>query len=96
MVVFGDEDGAGAGQNVEGEVAASFGPFAVLLGQDGADEADEGVAVGEDPDDVGAPADFAVQPLLGIAGPDLAPDLLGKAGEDEHVGTTTGIGRTSP
>ena len=37
----------------------------MLLGQDGADEADEGVAAGEDPDDVGAPADFPVEALPG-------------------------------
>jgi hypothetical protein len=36
-------------QDVEAEVAASFGPFVVLLGQDGADEAIERVAVGKIP-----------------------------------------------
>jgi hypothetical protein len=36
----------------------------VLLGQDGADEADEGIAAGEDADDVGTAADLAVQPFL--------------------------------
>ncbi len=60
----GDEDDAGAGQDVHAEVAAAFGPFVVLLGQDGADEPDQGVAVGEDADDVGAAADLAVQPFL--------------------------------
>ena len=35
------------------EVAAALGPFVVLLGQDGADEADDGGAVGEDADHVG-------------------------------------------
>ncbi len=40
-------------QDVEAEVAAAFNPFVVLLGQDGADEADQRGAVGEDPDDVG-------------------------------------------
>ncbi len=48
------EDGAGAGEHVEAEVAALFGPFVVLFGEDGADEADDGVAVEEDADDVGA------------------------------------------
>jgi len=38
----GDEGHAGSGEGVESEVAASFCPFVVLLGQDGADEADEG------------------------------------------------------
>jgi hypothetical protein len=55
---------AGSGQDVDTEVAAPFGPFVVLLGQDGADEPYEGVAVGEDPDDVGPPPDFSVQSFL--------------------------------
>lgn len=63
-------------RNVQAEVAAAFDPFVVLFGQDGADEADEGVAVGEGADDVGAAADLAVEALVG---PDLAPQLLGKA-----------------
>jgi hypothetical protein len=33
----------------------------VPLGEDGADQADEGVAAGEDSDDVGAAADFPVE-----------------------------------
>jgi hypothetical protein len=52
---------AGLGEDVEAEVAASFDPVVVLLGQDGSDEADQGVAVGEDPDDVGAAADLAAE-----------------------------------
>ena len=71
--------GAGFGEDVEAEVAAAFGPFVVLFGQDGADEADQGLAVGEDADDVGAAADFAVEAFLGVVGPDLAPEFLGKA-----------------
>jgi hypothetical protein len=51
-------------EDVEADVAAHLGPFVVLLGQDGADEADEGVAAGEDPDDVGAALEFLVQPFL--------------------------------
>ena len=38
-----------AGEDVEAEVAAAFGPLVVLLGQDGADEPDDGCAVGEIP-----------------------------------------------
>ena len=60
------EGDAGAGEDVEAEVAAAFGPFVVLFGQDGADEADQGVAAGEDPDDVGAAADLPVQPFLRV------------------------------
>jgi hypothetical protein len=37
----------------------------VLFGQDRADQADQGVAVGEDPDDVGSAADFAVEAFPG-------------------------------
>jgi hypothetical protein len=43
----------------------------VLFGQDGADESDDGVAVGEDPDDVGAAADLFVQAFVGVVRPDL-------------------------
>jgi hypothetical protein len=35
-------DGPGAGEDVQSEVAAAFGPFVVLLGQDRADQADDG------------------------------------------------------
>ena len=46
-----------------------FGPFVVLLGEDGADEPDQGVAVGEDADDVGAAADLPVEPFVGYLEP---------------------------
>jgi hypothetical protein len=36
-----------SGEDVESEVAAAFGPFVVLLGEDGSDEADDAGAVGE-------------------------------------------------
>src|SRR6266516_4737535 len=70
---------AAGGEDFQSHVAAGFGPFVVLLGQDGADEADDGAAAGEDVDDVGAAADFLVEAFLGVVGPDLAPDLAGKA-----------------
>jgi len=41
-------------EQLEAEVAALLDPFVVLFGQDCPDEADDGVAVGEDPNDVGA------------------------------------------
>jgi hypothetical protein len=44
----------------------------VLPGKDHPDEADRCVAVGEDADDVGAPADLLVQTLLRVDGIDLA------------------------
>jgi hypothetical protein len=40
-------DCLGSGEDVESEVAAAFGPFVVLFGEDGADEADDAGAVGE-------------------------------------------------
>jgi hypothetical protein len=40
----------------------------VLLGQDRTDQADQGVAVGEDPDDISSTPDLFVEPLLGIVG----------------------------
>ena len=48
------------------ENPASKTRIVVLLGQDCADEAGDGVAVRKDPDDVGAAADFLVQPLVGL------------------------------
>ena len=55
---------AGLGQDVEAEVAPAFDPVVVLLGQDGADEADQGVAGWEDTDDVGPAADLSVESFL--------------------------------
>ena len=55
--------GSGFAEDVQAEVAPGFGPFVVLFGQHGADEADQRVAVGEDADDVGAAADLLVEPL---------------------------------
>jgi hypothetical protein len=52
------------GEDFQAHVPAGLGPFVVLLGQDGADEADDGVAAGEDADYVGAAPDLLVQPLL--------------------------------
>jgi hypothetical protein len=50
----------------------------VLLGEQGADQADDRGAVGEDADDVGAAADLLVQPLERVVRPELAPVLLRK------------------
>ena len=46
-----------------GEVAAADEPLVVLLDQQRAGEADRAWVVGEDPDDVGAAADLAVDAL---------------------------------
>src|SRR4028119_2325417 len=61
----GSGRGAAAGEDVEAEVAAAFGPFVVLLGEHGADQADQGVAVGEDADDGGAPTGLRGGPCAG-------------------------------
>ena len=81
----GGQGESAAAQNFEAEVAAAFGPFVGLFGQDGADEADDGIPVGEDPDDVGAAADLAVEPFCGVVRPDLAPHVVGERGEGEQV-----------
>jgi hypothetical protein len=59
-----DDGQAALGQDVEADVAAHLSPLVVLFGEHGADEPDDRVAVGEDPDDVGAAADLSVQPFL--------------------------------
>ena len=72
---------------VFGEVAAVAGlPFVVYVGEDGADEADDGGVVGENADDAGAAFDFFVDPLQRIRGPDLLPVRLGERGEREDFG----------
>ena len=76
---------AGFGEDVEAEVAALFGPFVVLLGQDGTDQPDQRGPVGEDPDDIGAAPDLPVQPFLGIVGPDLPPRCFRERGERQNV-----------
>ena len=54
------------GISCRASASASFGPFVGLLGEDSADEPDDGVAVGEDPDCVGPAADLSVEPLRGL------------------------------
>jgi hypothetical protein len=56
---------AGLGEDVKPGVAAVLDPLVVPLGEHSADEADRGVTVGEDADDVGAAADLAVAPFWG-------------------------------
>src|SRR6266542_1520593 len=79
------EGQAGLGEDFQAHVAALFGPFVGLFGWQGADEADDGGPVGEDPDHVGAAADLFVQALLRVVGPDLARDLVREHGEGEQV-----------
>jgi hypothetical protein len=77
--------GQGLGEAFEGHVAAGDQPDVVLLGKDGADQADDGGAVGKNADDVGTPADLAVQAFQRVVGPDLAPVLAGEGGEGEKI-----------
>lgn len=48
--------------------------------------------VREDPDGVGAPADLAVKPLVGVVGPDLLPQAFGKTGERQDIFTGKSVG----
>jgi hypothetical protein len=59
-----------------------------VIGFDGEhrDEPDQAVVVGEDPDDVGAPSDLAVEALKRIRRSDLGPVLGRERVEREHVG----------
>ena len=59
------------GEDIEAEIAVGLDPFVVLFREDGADESYDRVAVWEDTDDVGPPADFLVQPFLPVGRPDL-------------------------
>lgn len=59
----------------------------MLLGQDGADQTNDGVVVGEYADDVGAASDLAVEASVGVVGPDLSPELFRERGEGEDVGS---------
>lgn len=52
---------------------AARGPVVVLLGERCADEAHDGVVVGEDLHDVRESLDLFVEPLEGVVRPDLAP-----------------------
>src|SRR5579875_1698383 len=81
----GCDDGSDLGEGLQAHVAPGLRPLVVLFGQYRADEADYRSPVGEDADHVGAPADLAVEPLLGVGAPDLAPYLPGEDREGEQV-----------
>jgi len=67
----------------QGDVAGSLhGPFVVLLEQDCADEPGDGGLVGEDPDDVGAALDLAVEALERVG------NRYDDAGADVCLGST--------
>ena len=68
-----------------GEVAAADEPFVVLLDQQRAGEPDRAGVVGEDPDDVGAAADLAVDALQRVGRAELGPVRGGEAVERQQV-----------
>jgi hypothetical protein len=85
-VLVCDLDEAALGEDVETKVAALLGPFAVLFGQDDADEPYQRGPIGGDADDVGAAAD-SIEPFLGIVGRDLPPRRLRERGGGQDVGS---------
>lgn len=70
---------------MKSEVATLLGPLIVLLGEDGADEADDCVAVRGDSHVVGATVDLPAQSLARIVRPDLPLDALQEGGEREDL-----------
>ena len=88
LAVVGGSDGeATFGEDVQAEIAAPFGPFVGLFGEDGTDDADDGVAVGKDSDAVGAATEFSVETFVRVVRPDLGPEPFGEGREREDVGS---------
>lgn len=86
IFVSGDDDEAAAGEDIQAEVKASFGPHVGLFGQHLADESDDRIAGEEDADGVPAAADVLVQTFVGAVRPDLNPRILRERGEREETG----------
>lgn len=61
------------GHGLDAEVAAPGEPLVILLGEECAGKADDGVGVREDAHDVGAAGHFAVEALQAVGGADLTP-----------------------
>ena len=68
------------GDSLDLHVAVLGLPLVVLLHEDGADEADDGVLVGEDPDDIGSTLDLLVEALQRVGAVKLGA-VLGWAGK---------------
>jgi len=64
------------------------GPFVVLLQQNGSHQAEDGLFIGEDADDIGASFDLAIEAFQAAGGMQLGPV---RGGED-HVGQHIGLG----
>ena len=68
-------------------------PFVVSFHEDGSGQAEKGIGVRNDPDDVGAPLDLLVQPLqrIGEPGPLPAPERESmKAGRSSAASRKSG------
>ncbi len=65
---LGPEDGR---EGLDRQVAAANKPLIALLQEQGAGKPDQGGVVGEDPDDVRAPADLAVDALQRVGASEL-------------------------
>lgn len=63
----------------QAHVAACDGLLVVLLKHQRTDEANDGVVIGKDADDIRPPLHLFVQPLKGIGGMELVPVAFWKA-----------------
>ena len=72
-------------ERIKTHVAPSAAPLVVLFGQHRADQANDGLSVGEDRYDVRSPADLTIESLLGIVRPDLPPMGLREGGKGQGV-----------
>ena len=73
-------------EGLDGQVAPADQPLVILLEQQGTSEPQERGVVGKDPDDVGAAADLAVDPLERVRAAQLGPVVARKRVEGEQVG----------
>jgi len=88
-IVIAGDDGiiAQRRDGFQGHVAgAQDRPFVVLLEQDRADQANDGILIGEDADDFRSPLDLAVEALDRVGRVQLGAVLRRKAHIGEHVG----------
>src|SRR5438270_10708878 len=70
---------------LDGDVATDDGPVAVLFAEKRSDQAHDAAAVGEDADDVGAPADLPVETLLRLVGQICGECAFGECGKRQDL-----------
>ena len=81
----------------QGHVAGALdGPFIVLFQEDSPDEADDGLVVGEDADDRGAPLDLVVQALDRVGRVQLGPVRYGRPERVANPPFHDGDARSNP